>query len=211
MDQLDELIQKFFPTVIVPKYSPLPELEVRKTRFLMASGGLYIETRQPWCSGAWQVYQSPRPLPYGDFEEYDDFLPILNDSLDILALEIIPAAAKYAEQGLEWAGWIVWEDGNLRYMPLEFEATAVKAHVQRPDLPEGCHLAIDVHSHHTMRPLFSEDDDTDDKGGVRISLVLGSYNKKEKMSFKSLFRYCVEGFFFEFNGGDGEKTTDPEL
>jgi len=208
MNKLDEITQKLFPTIMVPKFSPLPELEVGKTRLLMASGGLYIETKQPWGSGAWQIYEAPRPLPYGHFEECDEFLLILNDSLDILSREIIPAAALYADQGKEWAGWIVYEDGTLRYMPLDFEATAVNAHIQRPDLPEGCHLAMDCHSHGTLRPFFSSEDNNDDKGGVKISLVLGSYNKEDKMHFKLAFRYCIEGFFFELESGGKDEATD---
>lgn len=215
LDIKDRIIQNHFPTVMALKYGALPECGTGKTRLLMAQDGLYIETNQPWGRLVHRLYDAPRLLPYGEIEERDDFSELLTQALSMLHNDIIPAAAGYAEQNKEWAGWIVWNEQNgLEYMPVTFESTYVRAEVRHPDLPKGKHLVIDVHSHGTMPPFFSATDDEDDKGGVKISLVLGSYKAgNNAQTFKTAYRYCVEGFFIgavegdcheKFNGGDTE-------
>ena len=68
----------------------------------------------------------------------------------------------------------------------------------RPALPEGTCLAIDVHSHGAMKPFFSSTDDLDDSGGVKLSVVLGSYSREEgRHRFLYRCRIVVEGFFFK--------------
>ena len=112
----------------------------------------------------------------------------------------MPAAAEYAEDNREWAGWIVWsKEEGYSYLPLDFEASAASVFIkQRPVLPEDTHLVIDVHSHGTMKAFFSSTDDVDDSGGVRLSVVLGSYSKNEgRHSFLYKYRAVVEGFFFD--------------
>ena len=209
-DIKDRIIQNHFPTVMAPKYGKLPECEIGKSRLLMAQDGLYIETNQPWGRLVYRLYEAPRPLPYGDIEECDDFSILLTQALCMLHDEIVPAAAGYAEQNKEWAGWIVWDEQNgLEYMPVTFESTYVRAEVRHPDLPEGRHLVIDVHSHGSISPFFSMTDDEDDKGGVKISLVLGSYKAGEnEQTFKTAYRYCVEGFFIGSFEGDGHEKFD---
>ena len=67
-------------------------------------------------------------------------------------------------------------------------------------------MVIDVHSHGAIPPFFSATDDEDDKGGVKISLVLGSYQAgKDGQTFKMAYRYCVEGFFIGTFEGDGHE------
>ena len=71
-------------------------------------------------------------------------------------------------------------------------------HQERPVLPESTHLVIDVHSHGTMKAFFSSTDDFDDSGGVRLSVVLGSYSRNEgRHNFLYKCRAVLEGFFFD--------------
>jgi PRTRC genetic system protein A len=51
--------------------------------------------------------------------------------------------------------------------------SADHCHVERPELAEHESLAIDLHSHGDGEAFFSEIDDTDDAGEVKISGVLG--------------------------------------
>ena len=44
----DRLIQERFPTIMAPRYETLPPCPLHQTRLLMARGGLYIDTLQPF-------------------------------------------------------------------------------------------------------------------------------------------------------------------
>ena len=205
MNRADETLRKELPTFMVPVYEPLPPCETGRSRLLMAKEGLYIETVQPWGTFRGQLWDSPRPLPYGRIEEKDTFANCLHDLEDPIRNVIEPEAGEYARKGLEWAGWILWsrEDG-YHYLPLDFEATPTKAKFKAPRLPEGTYLAVDIHSHHRMTPRFSSTDDHDDHARVKITLCLGDYRPHEKERFTMAGRYAIEGFFFDI----GEECKD---
>jgi PRTRC genetic system protein A len=202
MNRKDQLIQERFPTVIVPAYEEPSACPLHQTRLLIASSGLYIDTAQRFgrfrrC--LWSV--TDRELPYGEVEEINEFAAILTDPVVTAIFEstILPEAARYAEDNREWAGWIVWTREGYSYLPLDFEASGASVLIKdRPALPEGTCLAIDVHSHGAMKPFFSSTDDLDDSGGVKLSVVLGSYSREEgRHRFLYRCRIVVEGFFFK--------------
>jgi PRTRC genetic system protein A len=168
----------------------------------MARGGLYIDTLQPFGGFRRCLWFADRELPYGEVAEVDEFSAILKDPQAAAIFQgcVLPQAAEYANDNREWAGWIVWskEEGHS-YLPLDFEASAASVVIKhRPILPEDTHLVIDVHSHGAMRAFFSSTDDLDDSGGVKLSVVLGSYSKNEgRHDFLYKCRAVIEGFFFE--------------
>ena len=207
MNTKDQLIQQRFPTIMVPGYEELSPCPLHGTRLLIAKGGLYLETAQPFgrfrrCM--WNA--SDRELPYGAVEEVDEFAEILTDPAVMAIFEetILPEAAQYADDNREWAGWIVWtNDEGYSYMPLDFEASPARVLIkERPVLPDGTYLVIDVHSHGVMKPFFSSTDDFDDSGGVRLSVVLGGYADDEgRHNFLYKARAIIEGFFFHMEVG----------
>ncbi len=197
----DRLIQERFPTIMVPGYEDLMPCRLHQTRLLMARGGLYIDASQPFGRFRRCLWSADRDLPYGEVEEIDDFTGILVNPLVTAIFEssVLPQAAAYADNNHEWAGWIVWnKEEGYSYMPLDFEASPVSVLIsERPLLSEDTHLVIDVHSHGAMKAFFSSTDDRDDSGGVRLSVVLGSYCKDEgRRNFLYKCRAVVEGFFF---------------
>ncbi len=197
------LIQERFPTIMAPRYENLPPCPPHQTRLLMACGGLYIDTLQPFGAFRRCLWFADRDLPYGEVTEVDEFSGILRDRGVTAIFEscILPQAAAYADDNREWAGWIVRaKEEGYSYLPLDFEASAASVFIrQRPVLPEDTHLVIDVHSHGAMKALFSSTDDLDDSGGVRLSVVLGSYTKSVgRHNFLYKCRAIVEGFFFDW-------------
>ena len=44
----DRLIQERFPTIMAPRYEDLSPCPLHQTRLLIARGGLYIDTLQPF-------------------------------------------------------------------------------------------------------------------------------------------------------------------
>jgi PRTRC genetic system protein A len=198
MNNLDVILQKQLPTVMVPRYEELAPCGLYKSRFLMGAGGLFVETRQPYGVFRGCLWSSPRKLPYGAVEERDDLTPILrNETVQtIIRGVVVPEASVYAATNREWAGWIVWNAGaGYEYMPLDFEARTGRVRFARPDLPEGTSLAVDIHSHGKIAPFFSWIDDRDDAGGVRLCVVIGGYTPESRFSFRS--RVIVEGHFFD--------------
>ena len=198
MNPIDTVLQREFATVIVPTREPLEDCPMRKTRLLMAQDGLYIETRQPWGHYRKLLWESPRHLPYGTLEEVDTFSAALRESHQIIFQDLIDEAAKLADQKKEWAGFIVWsETEGFHYLPLELTVlTGIKAKYVIPQLQEGTYLVCDVHSHHKMRPFFSDEDNADDQSRVKIACVIGKYDPSEETPFTAVFRYCIQGFFF---------------
>ena len=200
MNARDTIKQKLFPTVMAPQYEELSPCPVNQSRLLMAGSGLFIEAVKPWGKIVAQLWENARavPLPYGHIEEhYDDFFQVLDRIGPIISSEIIGEAAAFAEKGLEWAGWIVYDGESFSYMPVPFEASRASAKVLWPNVP-GYSLVADVHSHGTIPSGFSSTDDIDDSGGVRICIVLGDYKKVDgKPIFTQKIRFAIEGFFVE--------------
>lgn len=196
MNKKDELIQKHFPTVMVPKHGELESCGLRQTRLLMGQGGLYIETRQPWGHLIEKLWESPRPLPYGKVDEVDTFEDAFSECLDHLR-GLLPEAEGYAADDLEWAAWIIHDEHDGNFTPVRLRdlyRSAVRIRSNLPVLNYDQSLVVDVHSHGRLAPGFSATDDEDDKGGVRICVVLGDYGGPG--TFRAEARYAVEGFFF---------------
>lgn len=199
----DTILQDHFPTVMAPKYEALDPCETGKTRLIVGHDGLYIETRQVWGHLVRKLWNSGRMLPYGIVREIDTFRDIVNAIWPVMHAEVLPHAATFAEKDKEWAGYITHTPYGLKYLPLTFHSTDVSASYEIPKLPEDHHLVVDIHSHHGMEPCFSPTDDEDDKGGVRIRMVLGAYQYKkdiDEVFFRWVLRYSVEGFFIDWRG-----------
>ncbi len=204
---LDLLIQQEFPTVTVPRFSPLLPCSVGRTRLLMARDGLYLETAQTWGRLVKRLWDAPRPLPYGEVAEVDTFADILKEEAvrRIIRDRVIPAAAEFARLEREWAGFIGWHeaDGWYEFIPAEFASTSCAVHYRTP-AANGTRIVVDIHSHGRLGTFFSHTDDRDDQGGVKIAVVLGNYRETaESVRFDSLIRYAVEGFHFP-GGYDGD-------
>lgn len=204
LSRRDHIGQMITPTLMVPRDSAPPECRIGQTRFLMASDGLYIETRVPFGSLVRRLWTLERgvPLPYGDVSERDDFGFILRSRLlPLISETMLPAAALQAEKEEEWAGLIVWDGAEFVPWAAEFETGrdyAKSLDRGLADLPAGYSIACDIHSHHAMPPFFSPDDNTSDSGRVKIALVLGNYRTEDGVAlFDVTGRYCVEGMFFD--------------
>jgi len=196
----DRIIAKHMPTIMMPAYEPLEKIEINRIRFIMGKDGLYLETRPPWGVLVKQVWKSPRLLPYGSVTEQDTFIDALLSAKDIIRDIIIPEAAAFAREGKEWAGFITWQEKGYEYTKAKITANSAMVEYEMPPLNNRS-LAIDIHSHGVLRPFFSLTDDNDDKGGIKVAVVLGNYNRNNGMDiFESVIRYCVEGFHFSPKG-----------
>ncbi len=197
MNRLDQIIADKLPTVMVPAYENLAEIKTGASRFLMARNGLYIEAKTSWGHLLKNLWQSPRPLPYGNVSEVDTFRDVLLKNRMILE-DITGMAAKYAREGREWAGFIAHTDCGFQYVQVVFDSTAAQVKYKMPELPEGATIAVDIHSHGRIPPYFSDTDNKDDAGGVKIAVVLGNYRHENGHdAFDAEARYCIEGIHID--------------
>lgn len=192
LDARDSLLQGLNATVMVPRFSTLSPLAQSGHRFLMGSNGLWLEIKRPWLHARVQLTEpAPVAMPYGTVE------PVVDLALPSLSLELLRQFTDMARAScpIESAVWIVWNESSgqlaLRQLPV-LSAGAGHVHFERPQLAPGEHLVIDLHSHGASRAYFSQQDDLDDRGEVKISGVFGHCHQ-EHLSVK--FRLCLLGKF----------------
>lgn len=185
------------PTVAIPKHAQFAPLAEVGHRFLMTAEGVFVEVRRPWLHVIQQLAKhgdtGPRP-PYGNVE------PKIDLAFGRLgaALPHLCAFAEEARTAMpnEHAAWVVWNHDTqaLEYKALRVSnATPGAITYERPALAPHESLAIDLHSHGTAPAYFSEQDNADDAGEVKISAVIGGLGEGGTPSVS--FRLCVLGLF----------------
>lgn len=199
-DSKDSLLQSLSPTIMVPKYSPLSEIPAaQRYRFLMANDGLWIESKPGFGHFRNKLWDSPRPLPYGEVS------PVEIVEGDIAEIEeLIETAAQqareFARDRKEWAGWIVWSrERGCRIPPLDItDVSCETVKFNRPALSSGEYLVLDLHSHPFEMDFFSAVDDRDDLGAIKYA---GVFSFDKELKAKLSLRLCVEGFYFPVDDG----------
>ena len=183
----DRVLLADLPVVTAPIKDAFKPLQQPGHRLVVAAGGLYKEIRRKWLYAVHQV--APGKTPYGVL---DVKVRMVMGSHKALLDEFVIGAKKAAPN--EIAAWIVWNEntGATRLLWLDHE-TVSPGHVTviRPQLADGEHLMVDVHSHHDMKPFFSAQDDQDDLffGDVHIAAVVGHISTQPTWAF----RLCLEG------------------
>ncbi|MGH7216105.1 MAG: PRTRC system protein A [Nitrospiraceae bacterium] len=175
MNRMDVILQKQFPTVLMPKYGTLEPLRATGDRFILGADAIKMEISRPWVHAV--VTLTPegfqRPLPYGkapadSFKLRCGTIPwMLRDSFVNRAAQACPN---------EVGSWIVWNEHTREFSLLYLHAFSHgPAHLdyQCPELPEGTWLVADLHSHGSGAAFFSSKDDADDAGAVKVAMVLG--------------------------------------
>jgi len=188
----DQILQRSCPTTMVPRFEDLPPLSKNGHRFLVAQDGLWLEVKRPWLHLVWPVAEKcyQVALPYGNLEPKVSFLcPDIPRSLINKFTDDARAALPN-----EFAAWIIWNEQTeaFAYRPLT-STSAGPAHLKldRPVLGEHEHLIVDIHSHATMNAFFSAEDNRDDAGEVKLSVVFGRLGSDQSMSSK--IRLCANG------------------
>lgn len=187
----DSYLQNIVPTVIVPKYEPLPEMTDNGHRILMAANGVFLEVRRSWLHLVHQIAPiEALTLPYGMVEPSIKMLFAFPTALVRLFYQ--DSLGAYPK---ECGGMIVRNaDGAFRYQTLEtLQASGEHLKAAIPELAEGEELVVDLHSHGMHRAGFSPLDDIDDKGEFKIAGVIGSLDKERTPT--TAFRLCAGGVF----------------
>ena len=206
LDARDLFQQSLTPVVVVPKFSELAPLTTPGHRYLVAEDGLWLEVRRAWLWARMPLQYAYAEdmvlLPFGRLAEpHIDFAPPLQahytfDGDDLSRLQTL--FLHDARQALpdEFAAWGVWDEkaGRLVYRPLvATEASPGGITFSRPRLEDHEHLAVDLHSHGALAAFFSATDDDDDRGEVKIAVVVGTLDQEPTFAT----RLCALGLFVD--------------
>lgn len=193
----DALIQKHRPVLTVPHSTPLPALSLGMVRFLMAEGGLLVETNQRWGTLRRFLWRAPFPLPYGAIEEHDGFTEAVEQTLAILEDEMLHKIRRSANEDKEWFGAVFMDRQGRFFMGNAItRASSSGVRYKYDDSTTGPALVAEVHSHGRDFAFFSPQDNTDDMRGVKLSFVVGRCRRGGNC-YKVIWRYCIDRFLFE--------------
>jgi len=203
MDSRDVALQSVMPTVMVPRFSELEELDTPGNRILMAANGIWLEVCRAWVYLRTPIALPPRiPVPYGLVREE------LRFGFDKLPKAMVEQFIEQARMRIpnECAAWIVWNQRTNSWKLLMLEERSVSpGHVEfnRPTLGEDEHMVLDMHSHGLLDAFFSSTDNYDDgRGEVKIAGVIGNLDKPEATAS---FRLCANGVFVPLLSPPGQE------
>lgn len=170
---LDRMASENFKIVAAQHARPLDEPAQCGQRFVLSRSALLREVRLPWLYSRLKIASiDGQPTPYGDACEVVrfDFAPPpaeLWRQFREVAVKALPN---------ECAALLVWNAANGSWRLAMRTAThASPDRLDYSDPPLGEHelSVIDLHSHGHAAAFFSEMDNADDYGGIKIAAVIG--------------------------------------
>nr|WP_314540050.1 PRTRC system protein A [uncultured Massilia sp.] len=193
--QMDMALLAAAPVAAVPRYAPFHALQESGHRFLLAEDGLYLEVRRPWLHHIQQLCKHAAvAIPYGRIEAKCE-LDFGRISTALPQMKEFAAKAK-ADAPIEAAASLLWNHKEkawrIVYPEIVGKATPGSIKYQQVLLSEDESLAIDLHSHGHLAAFFSDTDDADDRGSVKIAAVFGDLDKDTPTV---AFRMCVLGLY----------------
>jgi PRTRC genetic system protein A len=191
MDSRDVALQSTLPTVMVPMFGPFEPLANAGNRILMARDGLWVEARRHGIYTRQKIArQTAVALPYGAVAE------VLETEFSFLGV-VLRDFVQMARDALpnEIAMALVWNatTRDLQRRPLVALSQSM-GHIkyERPEVSEDEHVVLDMHSHGDAPAFFSRTDNADDRGDVKIAVVIGNVNA---INPTVVARLCVLGHF----------------
>ncbi len=200
LNPIDRTLQTVTPTVMVPRHEAFVPLTTPGHRFLAAEDGLWIEIHRPWLYVRVPLATQDRvAMPYGKLGHHVElgcgkikWQPLIDFLRDA-------AATPHTEI----AGGIIWNAATNAWRYERFvEISASGSHInyERPRLGEQEHLVVDMHSHGQHAAGFSGTDDQDDRGEVKIALVVGKIDEQGENPALAT-RLCALGIYLPVDLG----------
>lgn len=189
MNNMDEAVLKAFPLLAACASAEQQAAAESGMRYLVGRHGVCREITLPWIRFCRLIAPSALPLPYGLVEEVVQFRC---GPIPVAVLHAFVADAKKA-QPMELAGVFVWNETDDTWRYARRRSTCASgAHVEYEEVQpgEGEHLVVDVHSHGRHAAFFSAQDNADDAGAMKVSLVLGNLDRERPTS---KMRLCMAG------------------
>ncbi|MFM0616136.1 PRTRC system protein A [Paraburkholderia nemoris] len=192
MNPVDLVLQRSFPSVMVPAREPLAAMAGPGERLLVAADGVYLELARSWIHIVRRIarYEVDTAIPYGTVEQKTELLcgpvpPALVGEFLQMARRALPNEA---------GAWIVWNAATLEFRLVALPSISHgPGHLvyERPPLADGDCVVVDCHSHGTGKAFFSRTDNQDDRHDVKFALVLGDCDREPSTAL----RLCAKGIF----------------
>lgn len=184
MSALDATVINHVPLMPAPAYGLNPTLNTLRAAsaqhgFVVASNGLWLILRRPWIAAELKIASIPKHVvPYGEIAK-EDMQLLCGPIPGALLTKIIEHFR--ASLPNEAAAFITWEATSrtfFLYFPVIKNATCYSLNYEPPRLRANEHLVLDVHSHNIMPAYFSQIDDQDDWGTIKLSMVIGHLDQE---------------------------------
>ncbi|MGF6267392.1 PRTRC genetic system protein A [Paraburkholderia youngii] len=191
----DLMLQRSFPTVMVPRNEAVTEMQTAGERLLIAENGVFLEVRRPWLSLVRQIseFNVRTAIPYGRVTSSTRLL------CETIPADLVGAFAEMARKAhpMETGAWIVWSPSTqaFRLAPVGIVThTGGSLKYQPPALAGDEVLVMDCHSHGRHPAYFSSTDNDDDRHDVKMALVIGNCDRSTP---SIAVRLCAKGIFEE--------------
>lgn len=193
--QMDKALLAAAPVAAVPRHTPFHPLQESGHRFLLAEDGLYLEVRRPWIHFIHQLAkQTTVAIPYGPIKGKCE-LDFGTIGSALAQMQEFAAKAR-ADAPIEAAASLLWNhrkrSWRIEYPDIIGEASASGIQYRQVEPGPDESIAIDLHSHGYLHAFFSDTDDADDRGTVKVSAVFGSLDQERPTV---AFRMCVLGLY----------------
>lgn len=200
MDMVDQAILTTFPLLAVGRSAGCEPATESGIRYLAASDGLWREVNLPWIRVLHPLATTILPLPYGQLQMVVD---VKCGPVPVELIRDFNTMARAAAPR-EIAAALIWNEATEMWRLAERPAISSSAediHYREVDLHAGDHLVVDMHSHGHYPAFFSGEDDRDDAGTMRFSLVVGSFNNEQP---SAKMRLCMAGITLPAQVRDGQ-------
>lgn len=184
--QEDLVLAAHAPVTTVPMFGQYEPMEGVGHRFLVASNGLWLEARRPWCRVLWPMaLQHQVRMPYGPLKEAVE----LAFDLPTWAIDrfLVDARAVYP---LEVGAVLIWSatSKEMRYHRCEtLLNTEASLRQKWPRLAQDEWVVMDLHSHGASDAYFSAKDRADTGSEFMIAAVVGCVRGEQPQTVASLF------------------------
>lgn len=180
-----------FPVVTSPPGGEVEPPAKPGTRFVVGSNGLYREVSTEWlhCVQPIAVTET-RSTPYGEVSVGAKLqcgaMPIsIWRAFTLLARDALPN---------EVAALVLWNPstGAWRLAPRKsLHANPDRVDYEEPEVGDDEVIVVDMHSHGDAAAYFSPRDDEDDRGGIKLSVVLGRVYSQPEVKARLV---CINAF-----------------
>lgn len=176
MQEEDFLLQQF--PVRGVGAAPLAAM-THPVEYVVASNGLWRRLENEWLKSLCPLAVTRNLfMPFGTLVELHDLL-VPCPPKPVWAAFLADARAVFP---MEAAGLFVWnpETSSWRYAPRPARF-ASHAHIEytEPELQDGELAIVDIHSHGQYPAFFSDKDNLDDRGSLKLAVCIGNVDQPQ--------------------------------
>jgi PRTRC genetic system protein A len=182
-----------FTKYVIAEAETLPPIDANSMiEFVLAGNGIFVRARR-------QEMEAMIPVSWCEIRGLKEVRPYVRIHTGKVPLACTQAilAEFVGDLPNESLVWLKLVEGRLRVLkPWQISSRAA-VHPADPYDPDGAAAFVDVHSHNTMEPFFSTEDDRDETG-FRIFAVFGRLDTRPRVAA----RIGIYGYYWRLRAED---------